>query len=138
LSGKAIENTSGVVDQWQSIQAARLNDGIWERLPEVTDLCQGMLVNAGAGGYLGNRRKPMLVADGERVWVLWERKDVEDGHTRRAIGILCGKYFDDGEWSEELELYRGLLSYEVASKAMQGSIVFVARDMKLGAKWDCG
>ena len=138
VNSQDIEDDNGVIEQWQSIHAARLNDGTWERLPEVTDLCQGMLVNTGAGGYLGRRRYPMLVADDERVWVLWERKDVEDGHTRRAVGILCGKYFDGEKWSAELELYRGLLSYAVAPKATRGRAVFVARNMTAGAEWDSG
>ena len=138
INSRDVENADGVVDQWQTVQAARAVGPRWERLPEATDLCQGMLVNAGAGGYLGNRRKPMLVADGDGVWAVWERKDLEDGHTRRAIGILCGKRLDGDVWSAERELVRGLIAYDTAPVATDGKLAFVGRNAKAGAQWDSG
>jgi len=138
INSRDVENGDGVVDQWQTVEAARARGLNWQRLPQVTDLCQGMLVNAGAGGYLGRRRRPTLVADGKRVWAVWERKDLEDGNTRRAIGILCGKRLDGDTWSTERELTRGLIAYSAVPSAIDGSLAFVGRNAKAGADWDAG
>jgi hypothetical protein len=43
-------------------------------------------------GYLGRRRKPLVVADpAEGAWLLWERKELHDGKTPVAQGVLCAR-----------------------------------------------
>ena len=43
------------------------------------------------GGYLGRRRDPILVRDGDGVWLLWERKSNHAGNTGNVTGDLCGR-----------------------------------------------
>ncbi len=70
----------------------------------------------GVWGYLGPRRRPMLLPGGTLVW---ERKLVHDGFTPdvEATGVLCCSVFDFDklQWGEELVLHRGSYSYEIAS-----------------------
>lgn len=131
-------NDAGVVDQWQSIRAARRTADGWEQLPAVADLCHGLLPLTAVWGYCGRRRHPMLVADDDSVWVLWERKDEHDSNTWKATGILCGRRFRNEHWGDEHCLVSGLLDYRVSPEARGHRASVLARDVTLGSSWDSG
>jgi len=65
-------------------------------------------------GYTGNRRKPMLLDDGENgVWLLWERK--ENPSRGKQTGQLLGRRFQNGKWKgPPVLLHKGLTHYALA------------------------
>ena len=133
-----VENELGVVDQWQSIRAVRCDgDESWQH-PTIADLCHGLLPKTAVWGYCGRRRHPMLVPDGDRMWVVWERKETHDGSTGQVAGALCGRCFDGQRWSSERQLHRGLVNYVVHGESQDGMARFAARDMLAEAGWDSG
>jgi hypothetical protein len=98
-----VATDGGVVDQWPVGRVAyRAADG-WRLLRDAggsADLAQmawGLLPHQGHGvwGYLGRRRNPLVRADPERgAWLLWERKELHDGRTPIARGVLCARRLD--------------------------------------------
>ena len=80
----------------------------------------------------------MLVADGDSMWVLWERKDKHDNNTWKAAGILCGRRFGGTGWGGEHRLMAGLLDYRVGAVAQNHQASVLARDMTAGSSWDSG
>ena len=137
VQSQDVEDEHGVVDQWQSIETV-CHDGEWRRQPRVADLCQGLLPKTNVWGYCGRRRHPMLVANGEGMWVLWERKHPHDGSTLVATGALCGRCADAGQWSPERKLHDGLLYYFVDGHTSDGRVRLIARDLEGEAAWDSG
>lgn len=109
----------GILDQWYTIQAARLANGKWERFGDVADLRHGLLprVEPRVGaltGYQGERLRPMLSLVNGSVWLLWERKLLHGGGTE-TFGQLCGRRFDGAKWQDPVSLHEGLLDYRVAA-----------------------
>lgn len=100
LCRQEVISDANVLDQWPVARAARRVDGRWQLVrdddgsPDLGVLAWGMLEWQGLGvwGYLGRRRKPLLVPDPDgRVWLLWERKELPNGSTHTTPGILCGR-----------------------------------------------
>jgi len=123
LRSADVANADGVVDQWPTVRCARFDGVGWSQMPDrdggldLAALCHGLLpkvhpVKTGVWGYLGRRRRPMLMPDGSGgVWLLWERKEAHDGSTTKTTGLLCGRLFDGHTWSPEVILHRGHLFY---------------------------
>ena len=86
----------GVISQWHTLHAAVKGQGGWSQIKTskgstaAAELTQGLMAKieprpVATGGYLGPRVRPQLTADGDRVWLLWERKSNHRGwHT---VGI---------------------------------------------------
>lgn len=109
----------GILDQWYTIQAARLVNGKWERFGDVADLRHGLLPRveprvSALSGYQGERLRPMLSMVNGSVWLLWERKLMHGGGTE-TFGQLCGRRFDGVKWHDPVSLHEGLLDYRVAA-----------------------
>ena len=106
-----VENADGVIDQHNSIVAARLEDSQW-RLEEVADLAYGLMPKNGVWGYPGRRRQPFLVPDDRGgVWLLWERKEPHDGSTTICAGALLGRRFVNGAWQDPVRLIEGYMDF---------------------------
>ncbi len=124
LNLRDVVNSDGIVDQYPTIRGAVRTESGWELLrcesrqrdglsgPEVdTDLAilaWGLLSVHGAGvwGYLGRRRKPLLINDNAGTpWLLWERKEEHDGSTPKAGGMVCGKRLDSADIESEPILF---------------------------------
>lgn len=115
----------GVIDQVHSIEMARRQGDRWEVLAEaggrteLAVLAHGLTAKIepkpeATGGYLGRRRDPMLVRDGEGVWLLWERKATHTGGTTNVTGDLCGRRITSDRLGEPVALAQGWLDYRVA------------------------
>lgn len=118
----------GVIDQLHSIEVARRRDNGWEMVAdtqgrtEAAVLAHGLLAKIepkpeATGGYLGRRRDPMLVRDGDGVWLLWERKTGHAGGTSEIAGELAGRRITGGRMADPLSLARGGVDYRVAHDA---------------------
>lgn len=125
----------GVLDHWDRLQVATRGDGKWRPAADVADLRQGLLstmepVPGPIWGYAGRRRHPILAADGDAVWLLWERKAIHDGRSD-TTGQLCGRRFDGESWSDQVVLHEGLVDYRVASnpRAEDGRLAAVGKDI---------
>jgi hypothetical protein len=103
LGRQEVVSDTNVLDQWPVARVARRVGDRWELVkdsngsPDLGVLAWGMLEWQGLGvwGYLGRRRKPLLVAspDGS-MWLLWERKELCNGSTTTAQGVLLGRSID--------------------------------------------
>lgn len=99
-----VENDDGVIDQHNYLVAARHDGAKWQT-EQVADLKFGLMPKTAVWGYPGRRRDPYLVPDDRGgVWVLWERKEPHDGSTLTCHGVLLGRRFVDGAWSETVRL----------------------------------
>ena len=128
----------GAIDQWNTLQAARLNDGRWQVLQrdgsaDLANLSHGLLfpMEPEPGivtGYSGRRRHPMLVEDAGQVWLLWEHKMVI--HRSTEPGELLGMRFDGRTWSDDVRVHSGLISYEVPTsrRADNGELTLLGMD----------
>lgn len=126
LCTQDVVNNDGVINYWPTVRVARRGPTGWavvraggasdaghERQDGHADcdrgdgaagadlarLAWGLLSWEGRGvwGYLGRRRKPLIVADPvEGAWLLWERKEIPDGSTPLMRGILCARRLSAG------------------------------------------
>ena len=119
---------SGVIDQLHTIELARRVGARWELATDergATDaavLAHGLLAKVApargpTGGYMGRRRDPMLVRDGDAVWLLWERKTAHAGDTANVTGDLCARRIAGGRFAAPVLLARGYVDYRVAHGA---------------------
>ncbi len=106
LCRQEVVSDANVLDQWPVARVARRVDGQWELAhdadgsPDLGVLAWGMLEWQGLGvwGYLGRRRKPLVVSNpAGGVWLLWERKKLPNGSTHTTPGVLCGRYLDKAD-----------------------------------------
>ena len=128
----------GAIDQWNTLQAARRENGQWRLLArdgstDIANLSHGLLFPmepepAIVTGYSGRRRHPMLVEDAGRVWLLWEHKIVINRSTEP--GELFGLRFDGKAWSDPVRIHAGLISYEVPAsrRADKGELTLLGID----------
>ncbi|MGH8020863.1 MAG: hypothetical protein ACREIA_21780, partial [Opitutaceae bacterium] len=126
------------IDQSNSAVVAVRRDGRWQTVPdadgrhEIVSLDQGLLARMApkyvpTGGYLGERRKPMLLENDGSVWIVCERKSDESMRTPDAAGELVGREYRDGRWSEPRTLHRGLLDYHPGNRRSEnGAWTFAA------------
>ena len=97
-----VVDDNGIVDQHPTIRGATKRDGAWTEIRDrngsidLASLGWGLLSIDGAPvwGYLGRRRKPILLA-GRDVWICWERKSDHAGPTASTVGLLCGARIDE-------------------------------------------
>ena len=114
----------GVISQWHTLHAAvRGNDG-WRQIttPDgnatAAELTQGLMAKieprpVATGGYLGPRTRPSLLADDDRVWLLWERKSDHRGSTPKVSGDLVGRPSRNGMWQTPVVLQQGRVDYHL-------------------------
>ena len=132
----------GAISQWYTLHAALRDDDRWrpirdaDRSSTAATLTHGLVARmepepVATGGYLGRRRHPMLLADGDAVWLLWERKSDHRGTTPNSTGELIGRRAVDGRWQEPVVLHSGRLDYRVAhaASASGGTFVLLASDL---------
>lgn len=114
----------GIVSQFHTLHVARRTPrGRWQTITTTegqsaaAELTHGLMVNVrpgitATGGYLGRRTAPILVLEGEAVWLLWERKADHRASTPNAEGQLLGRRINkSGQWGEPVSLHRGRVDY---------------------------
>ncbi len=116
-------NEDSVFDQAFSIACAVRDDEGWRAVcdnagnPACVDLRHGLTLGQPRGwyqSYRGRRRRPLLrLADDGAVWLMWERKAEHNGPTASATGVLLGRRWQDGQWSQRRLLAEGKVFYEV-------------------------
>ena len=126
---------AGVLDHWDSIQAATRAGGGW-KITEAANLQHGLLSKlepefVPVSGYAGRRRHPMLAEEAGALWLLWERRITPGGRADEP-GQLCGRRFDGAAWGDPAILDEGLVEYTVAENpaAKDGGLMVVAKDTK--------
>ena len=132
----------GALSQWYTLHAAVRADGGWRPIRDsdgddtAAELTHGLIAKIDpkpvpTGGYLGCRRQPMLLADGDAAWMVWERKIDHRGSTPNVTGELIGRKATDGKWQEATVLHQGMLDYHLAEepRATDNSFVFLASDL---------
>jgi hypothetical protein len=132
----------GAITQWHTLHVAVRRGEGWHLLRDddgssaAATLTHGLIARiepepVATGGYLGRRRHPMLLEDGDAVWLLWERKSDHRGSTPAATGELIGRRFHNGRWEEPVVFHRSYVDYHLASpaRARAGKFFFVASDL---------
>lgn len=128
-----------VISQWHSLHASvRRKDG-WQPIAQedgstaAADLTQGLMAKiaprpVATGGYLGPRVKPLLLADADRVWLLWERKSDHRGSTPKVAGDLVGRPSLNGKWQTPVVLKTGQIDYHLIEppEVRRGSVRVLA------------
>jgi hypothetical protein len=130
-----VADKHGIVDQRPTIRGAIYRRGKWRKVDnpdgsfDLADLSWGLLSFNGAAvwGYLGRRRKPILVSAsaGDGVTLMWERKIDHDGSTAVAGGSLCQRHLRQTEnrieVSETEIVAAGPRGYEAIRESRRGS-----------------
>jgi len=124
----------GAVDQLHTLHMAVRGKQGWRMATneqgnaDAAVLIQGLLARmvpepGGVWGYLGERRHPMLLEDGDSVVLLWERKLVYEGPTPllhgptpETNGELIGRRYNGQHWEEPVVLHRGMVQYHLVSE----------------------
>ena len=132
----------GVVSQWHTLRVARQTASGWELIRDATgqaagaELTQGLMAQVeplpvATGGYLGRRTAPMLVEQGDDVWLLWERKTDHRGRTPNVVGDLLGRPIRNGQWQQPVLLHQGRVDYHLAegSGAQLNPLVVLASEL---------
>lgn len=130
---------AGAVDQMHAIQMARRTNDGWRVLTDADGgdalawLAHGLLAQiepkpSATGGYLGRRRDPMFVRDGDATWLLWERKASHVGSTTVATGELLGRRIAGTEVGPTVLLASGSVDYRVAhhARAVNGQFAVIS------------
>lgn len=113
---------AGVISQWHTLHAARRNSDGWQLIETpggsttAAELTQGLMAKieprpVATGGYLGPRVRPSLMADGDRVWLLWERKSDHRGSTPKVSGDLIGRPISKTQWQQPIVLRQERVDY---------------------------
>ena len=132
----------GALTQWYTLHAAVRGDDGWRLIRDAegddtaAELTHGLIAKMGpkpvsTWGYMGCRRRPMLLADGDGAWMLWERKMDHRGSSPNVTGELIGRKAADGRWQEATVLHQGMLDYRLAEepRATDNRFFFLASDL---------
>jgi len=118
----------GVISQWHTLHTAVRGADGWQQIHTedgrtvAAELTQGLMAQiqpkaVATGGYLGPRTKPMLLAEDDRVWLLWERKSNHRGSTPSVSGDLVGRPSANGTWQDPVVLQQKRVDYHVMHPA---------------------
>ena len=82
-------------------------------------------------GYMGRCRVPMLIENGNEVWLLWDRKRNPPAHPQISSGELVGRPFRDQRWQKTVVLHQGLIDYHViaAPEITKGEFTILASEL---------
>ncbi len=107
-----------------------------EGKPSAAELTHGLMAKIeptpiATWGYLGQRTQPMLLEDGDHVWLLWERKSNHLGSTANVTGDLVGRPMRSRRWQRPVVLYQGRVDYHLGqpSRAANHAFAFVASQL---------
>ncbi|MDG1894373.1 MAG: DUF3604 domain-containing protein [Fuerstiella sp.] len=124
LSKQDVIGGPGVISQWHILQAAVRVGGAWQLVtdsdgdPTAAELTHGLMGQieprvVATGGYLGQRTQPMLLRNGDDIWLMWERKSNHKGSTPNVVGELVGRRLHSGRWEKPVLLHHGLVDYHL-------------------------
>jgi len=129
----------GAISQWHTLEMAVRRDDQWEMITDsdgsetAAELTYGLMAKIAptplaTGGYTGRRTVPMLLEDGDDVWLLWERKADHRGSTPNVVGELLARPMRGQHWGEPVVLHQGRVDYHLAEppQVTDGKFVFLA------------
>ncbi len=132
----------GALTQWYTLHAAVRGEEGWRLIRDArgndtaAELTHGLIAKMGpkpvsTWGYMGCRRRPMLLADGDAAWMLWERKIDHRGSSPNVKGELIGRKASADGWQEATVLHQGMVDYRLAeeSRATNARFRFLASDL---------
>ncbi|MBL7042406.1 MAG: DUF3604 domain-containing protein, partial [Pirellulaceae bacterium] len=135
-------SAGGIISQRHTVQMAIRGEESWRVICDndgdsaVATMARGLMARIEPEpipqwGYMGRRRNPMLLEDGEAVWLLWERRSDEKARTPNAVGELIGRRYQESRWQKPVVLHHGLLDYHLAEepRAVEGKFSFVASEL---------
>lgn len=64
-------------------------------------------------GHMARLRVPMLLSDGDAIWLVWERKTFHARHPALSTADLAARPCSEGQWGEPVILESGLLDYRL-------------------------
>jgi len=137
-----VTSERGVISQWHTLEMATRREGSWQMVAgkdgdqTAAHLTHGLMAKiapepVATGGYLGQRTQPMLLGDGDDIWLLWERKADHRASTPNAVGELLARPVSNAMWGETVVLHQGSVDYHLAHprRATNGQFVFLASSL---------
>ena len=129
----------GAISQMHTLETAVRRDDGWEMIADsdgnetAAELTHGLMAKIAptplaTGGYTGRRTVPMLLEDGDDVWLLWERKADHRGSTPNVVGELLARPMRGQHWGEPVVLHQGRVDYHLAEPpcTTDGKFAFLA------------
>ncbi|MDC0936702.1 DUF3604 domain-containing protein [Pirellulales bacterium] len=142
-----VSNGAGVIDQINTLHMALTNDGKWREVrdPDGGDvgatLVHGITPRmhprpTGKWGHMAPLRGARLLAEGDTVWLLWERKTRDNDEPADALADLAARPCRDGKWGPSVILTSGLIDYHLAAPARtdNGEFRVVASQLPRGQR----
>lgn len=137
----------GVISQWHTLHVAKRDQDGWKQITDTkgnnvaAELTQGLVAQiepkpVATSGYLGRRTSPMLLADGENVWLFWERKSDHRGSTANPRGDLVGRRIQQNKLQPAAVLYQGKVDYHLThpEQATGGKFALLASNVFSGGR----
>lgn len=137
----------GVISQWHTLHIAKRGSQGWKQIKDAqgnnvaAELTQGLVAQiepkpVATSGYLGRRTAPMLLADGEDLWLLWERKSDHRGSTAKPRGDLVGRRIQQNKLQPAAVLYQGKVDYHLThpEQATDGKFGLLASNVFGGGR----
>lgn len=147
LQKQDVRGGPGVISQWHTLHVAKRSPQGWKQIQDAegnnvaAELTQGLMAQidpkpVATSGYLGRRTVPMLLAEGDDVWLLWERKSDHRGSTAKPRGDLVGRRIQHNVLKPAAVLYQGKVDYHLAhsEQATDGKFVLLASNVFGGGR----
>jgi hypothetical protein len=136
----------GVIDMIHTAHASVRKDGKWVPVRDAKDNDEGAAMLNGLlpdlrpdkgypSGYIGKRRHPMLLEADDSMWLIWERKTVHGGSGTKTTGQLLGRPFANGAWGEAVQLFHGLIDYNLVRPARAKDNQFDVTGSEIPRAW---
>lgn len=137
----------GVISQWHTLHVAKRTKQGWEQITDAegnsvaAELTQGLVAQiepkpVATSGYLGRRTAPMLLAEGEGLWLMWERKSDHRGSTAKPQGDLVGRRIQQSQLQPAAVLFQRKVDYHLThpAQAADGKFAFLGSNVFGGGR----
>ncbi|MCH9652399.1 MAG: DUF3604 domain-containing protein [Planctomycetes bacterium] len=137
----------GVISQWHTLHVAKRDPQGWNQITDAegnsvaAELTQGLVAQidpkpVATSGYLGRRTTPMLLAEGEDLWLMWERKSDHRGSTAKPRGDLVGRRIQQNRLQPPTVLLQGKVEYHLThpEQATDGKFALLASNVFGGGR----
>ena len=124
LQSADVINAGGAVGQIHTLHMALRRENAWQVVRDAEGRSVGATCVHGLTakmepkpapklGHMARLRVPMLLSDGDTVWLLWERKTHHARHPALSTADLAARPCSEGRWGEPVILQNGLLDYRL-------------------------
>lgn len=142
-----VSNDAGAIGQIHTLHVARRKGQTWQVICDgqgdstAATLVHGLTARmepkpAGKWGHMARLRMPMLLEDGQTLWLLWERKTNDSAHPARSLADLAARPCRDDQWGTTVILQSRMLDYHLSTtpRVHNGTFAFMASELPRGGR----